>query len=175
MGLSENCEARGFAAFRCVWRMGGAPRTRGRSGFDAVAVLFPSGFALKAKKELLTASRHADSHIGRCGKPGRPISLGCSQDQAGANTRTAGRAKLICWCTTSCARAAGRDQSSFRCRSPHLRRFASRSGTRLKSAVNQVFRGTRCVGVPTESESRGRASTASRKPPLRRGAAEATR
>ena len=31
MRRSENCEARGFAAFRCVGRVGGAPWTRGRS------------------------------------------------------------------------------------------------------------------------------------------------
>ena len=107
MRRSENCEARGFAAFRCAWRVGGAPRTRGRSGFDGVPGIFPSGFALKEKKDHLTASRHAHSRLGRCGKPPGLVSLSAARKTKLGQHSYLRAAKLGCWCTTELRRAAG--------------------------------------------------------------------
>ena len=61
---------------------GGREALPGRVGGPALrrsAIIFPSGFALKAKKDLLMRCRHRNSRLGRCGKLQGRISRRYSQ------------------------------------------------------------------------------------------------
>ena len=119
-------------------------------GLRRSALIFPSGFALKAKKDLLMRYRHRNSRLGRCGKLQGRISRRYSQGPSQPHPH--------CWAPKisslgapqSCARAAGRANRLF----VAVHKFAAlreslRNSTQIsgKSSVSRYALRQRADGV----------------------------
>ena len=156
MRPSENCEAGGFAAFRCIWGLGGAPRTRGRSRLGRGPRF---SFFCGSGSVLRVTPSHADFDRRRPWVDLGPVG-GCKDHSGvGPELRLPLRRRQY---PVRSKRATGLRSNGELCNcqrtanpigTRNLAPSRVRGATRRSGGTNQVFRNARRVGVQTDCES----------------------